>query len=134
MEEKKFHDIFTGYDPEMSSGKLFVDNVKMRMEAVEIVRLHNARQMRRCRLAVIVASVVGFLAGTLFSLIIPALTDFMSDLITRLAPYVNSIHLASPSSDLSVATTLAWIVAAGLTILTTLTAYTLTSSYKARTV
>lgn len=118
MEDKKLKDLFSGYEPKMSSGKLFIDNLKMRMEAVEIVRSLNARWIRRYRIAIIAAAVAGFIAGTAFTFAIPQLTAFISHLLTDIRQATPSI----PVTSQPIAATIAWTLSATLTILTSITA------------
>lgn len=78
MDELK--DIFSGFDPELSSGPEFMERLKRNMDAVDLVRAHNAAIRRRSRIAVAIAAVCGFFAGVLLTLALPAAMEWIATL------------------------------------------------------
>lgn len=78
MDELK--DIFSGFDPELSSGPEFMERLKRNMDAVDLVRSHNAAIRRRSRKAVAIAAVCGFFAGVLLTLALPVAMEWIATL------------------------------------------------------
>ena len=80
MEDDRLKDLFGNFDPELSSGTAFVDKLRRNLDSVEIVRRQTAELHRRNRKAVLIAACVGFIAGVLFSLILPYISHAMLSL------------------------------------------------------
>lgn len=71
MEEDKIKELFSSYDPELSSSLAFMERLERNMEAVEFIHRENEAIMKRNRLAVAIASVAGFVTGVIFTLLYP---------------------------------------------------------------
>lgn len=71
MEDDKIKEMFSEFDPAMAPDDEFMRRLGRNLEAVELVRAHNAAQRNRSRRAIAVAVAVGFVAGFLFSLALP---------------------------------------------------------------
>ena len=80
MEEDRLKEIFKEYEPDLSSRMAFMERLERNLNAVELIHRENARAARRNRLAVILASIAGFLAGILFSFALPYIRNMMSGL------------------------------------------------------
>ncbi len=78
MEEDKIRDLFNAYKPELSSRLDFMDRLERNLDAVEIIHKANANVMRRNRVAVLAASIAGFISGIIFSFLIPYLNSATS--------------------------------------------------------
>ncbi len=88
MEEDRLKDLFKEYKPELSSQVSFIERLERNLNAVEIVHKENARAIRRNKIAVLVASVVGFVTGFIFSY----LTPFIEVALSRLSGYCPDIN------------------------------------------
>jgi len=80
MEDDKLRDLFSSFDPELTSGADFVAKLRCHLDSVEIVRRQTAELHRCNRNAVVIAACVGFIAGLLFSLAIPYIGQAMASL------------------------------------------------------
>ena len=79
MEDDKLKNLFAGFQPPLSSDREFMRSLERRLEAVEMVREHLAAERSRNRKAVVIAAMVGFVAGFLFSLALPYLSAMVAD-------------------------------------------------------
>ncbi len=73
MEDDKIKELFNDFEPELSSSFQFMTKLKRNMEAVEIVKQHNAALKKRNKLAVAIAGVCGFAVGVILTLLFPLL-------------------------------------------------------------
>lgn len=116
MDEDRLKDLFSDYQPELSSSFQFMVRLQKNMEAVEIVKQHNLALRRRNKLAVAIAALSGFAMGVILTLLFPLIGDWVSTFSISL-PH---IHISSVTINYSC---LAWIVMAGVCIITALNAY-----------
>ena len=70
-DDKDIKDLFAGFNPEMSSDRLFMTRLEGRLHSGELLKEQQARMARRSRVAVAVAAVVGFFTGMLFYALLP---------------------------------------------------------------
>lgn len=63
--------LFDGFRPRLSSDAAFMQRLTRRLETVEALRRENQELRRRSRKALGIGAFIGFVAGLLFSLIIP---------------------------------------------------------------
>lgn len=116
MEEDRLKDLFSDFQPELPSSFQFMARLQKNMEAVEIVKQHNLALRRRNKLAVAIAALSGFAMGVILTLLFPLIGDWVSTFSISL-PH---LHVSSITVDYSF---LAWIVMAGVCIITALNAY-----------
>lgn len=116
MDDDKLKKLFDNFDPELSSSFQFMDRLKKNMEAVEIVKQHNAELKKRNKLAVAIAAVSGFVMGVILTLLFPLVGN-----------WVSTFNLSIPQLQISAITInysfVAWIIMAGVSIITALNAY-----------
>ena len=73
MEDDQLKDLFAGFNPPMGDDNQFMSKLKRNMQAVEFAKTHCAEARRKNCLAVVVASIVGFVCGVVFTLCYPYL-------------------------------------------------------------
>lgn len=112
MEDVKIKDLFSNYQPELSSSCDFMAKLQRNMEAVEIVKRHNAALKKRNVLAVAIAALSGFAMGVILTLLFPLIGNWTS-----------VFHIPLPSLQISGLTIIGWIVVAAVSVLTALNAY-----------
>lgn len=114
MEEEKITDLFSNFQPELSSSFGFMAKLKRNMEAVEIVKQHNSTLRKRNRVAVAVAAVSGFLMGVALTLLVPLIRECFSTLDMPL------LQFSGFAVDYLI---LWWMVVAAACVLTAINAY-----------
>lgn len=114
MEEEKITDLFSNFQPELSSSFGFMTKLKRTMEAVEIVKQHNSTLRKRNRVAVAVAAVSGFLMGVVLTLLLPLIRECFSTLDMPL------LQFSGFAVDYII---LWWMVVAAACVLTAINAY-----------
>ncbi len=116
MEDDKIRSLFDNFEPELSSSFQFMNQLKKNMDAAEIVKQHNIALKKSNRLAVVIAAVSGFITGVILTLLFPLIGD-----------WVSTFNISIPRLQTSVITIdfsfVAWIVMAGVCIITALNAY-----------
>lgn len=73
MKEDQLKDLFAGFNPPMGDDNQFMSKLERNLQAVEFAKIHCAEARRKNRVAVIVASIVGFVCGVVFTLCYPYL-------------------------------------------------------------
>ena len=73
MEDYQLKDLFAGFNPPMGDDNQFMSKLERNLQAVEFAKTHCAEARRKNRVAVIVASIVGFVCGVVFTLCYPYL-------------------------------------------------------------
>ena len=73
MEDDKLKDLFAGFNPPMGDNNQFMSKLERNLQAVEFAKTHCAEARRKNRVAVVVASFVGFVCGVVFTLCYPYL-------------------------------------------------------------
>ena len=119
MEEDKLRDLFEGYDPNMDSGRIFIERLEHNLDSVELIHEQNAKAVRRNKIAVFVASIAGFLTGLLFSSLLPYLEAFMSGLELKIKINTDIIEIADYYHVLT------WIIIGGISVMVSLSTYDL---------
>ncbi|MCM1142590.1 MAG: hypothetical protein NC453_28805 [Muribaculum sp.] len=116
MEDDKIKDLFSNFQPELSSSFQFMTKLQKNMETVEILKQHNAALKKRNKLAVAIAAVSGFVMGVIMTLLFPLIGD-----------WVSTFNISIPRLQVSAITIdysfVAWIVMAGVCIITALNGY-----------
>lgn len=68
-ENDPIQQLFDNFDPGLPAG--FMERLERRIELLESIRQENRRLRRHSRIAMAVASIVGFITGILFTLALP---------------------------------------------------------------
>lgn len=118
MEDEKIKQLFSNFQPRLSSSAEFMERLQKNMEIVEAFRQYNITLRRRNRVAVVIAAVCGFVFGIITMQLLNPLVSLLSEFTLSL-PY---LHLTSISINTNV---FAWILIAGVSILSALHAYNL---------
>jgi hypothetical protein len=116
MEDDKLKELFTNFQPEMSSSLQFMAKLQKNMERVEILKQHNLAIKRRNKLAVCIAATIGFLMGVILTLLFPLIGSWVSTFSISL-PH---LQISSLTIDYSF---VGWIIMAVTCIITALNAY-----------
>lgn len=69
MEYDKIKDLFTDFNPELSSDAQFMSRLQRNMEMAELVKRQSAVFRKRNKTAVVVAALSGFVVGVLMTMI-----------------------------------------------------------------
>ncbi len=84
MEDDKLKSLFNDFNPELSSDIMFMHRLQKSLNAAEIVKRHSDKVRARSKKAVLIAVVVGFIVGFMFSLSLPYLAHAVADWQLRL--------------------------------------------------
>ena len=117
MEDDKIRELFSNFQPPLSSTPMFMARLQKNMEAVEIVRQYNKALRRRNRLAVAIAAVCGFVMGVITTLVLPLIGGSLTSLSVTLPRFMQSGSFAIDGSILS------WILTAGVSVIFAINAY-----------
>lgn len=85
MEEDNFKEIFNSFNPDLSSDADFMSTLRRSMNAVEIVRKRNAELHRRGKRAIVIASLAGFVAGVIMTILQPYIIAWLGEIHLRLS-------------------------------------------------
>lgn len=118
VQDNELKALFSNFDPTLSSHKRFIINLHRRLETIELLHREMASIRRKNRRAVVMAAIAGFVAGVASCLLMPSLASLM----TALQIHNTSLSVASPEFSV-----LLWLLPAGVTLLTSLGIYNLTS-------
>jgi hypothetical protein len=116
MEDDKIKELFTNFQPEMSSSLQFMAKLQKNMERVEILKQHSIAIKKRNKLAVCIAAAIGFLMGVILTLLFPLIGSWVSTFSISL-PH---LQISSFTIDYSF---VGWIIMAVTCIITALNAY-----------
>lgn len=122
MQDDKLKYLFSNFEPELSSDFEFMNKLQRNLNSVEIIKRHAAEVRARSRKAVLIAAVVGFIVGFMFSLSLPYLSDAVSNW---------QLTLPSESMLKTIAnnfTTIAWFVIGATSVLAALNSYEISLS------
>ncbi len=132
MEDAKIKQLFSDFNPDISSNVRFMSALRSRMNSVEMVKLHTAERRRRSKIAVMLSALAGFAAGVLLTLLMPYVTAYLAEWHPHIPDMVSIFRI-----DLNISfvraitdhlTILAWTLAGIITVLTTLKTYSLSMS------
>ena len=121
MEEDRLKDLFEDYNPELSSKLNFIERLENNLNAVELIHKENARVMKRNRLAVIVASVAGFVSGFALSMLLPYIEGLLTIFINKLSaslPHTEFLSNYSPACT--------WLIIGATSVFIAINTYNLT--------
>lgn len=69
--DKDIERLFDGYRPQLSDSSVFMERLGRNLDMIEEIRRQNASERVRGRAALAIAAVAGFIAGVLFSFMLP---------------------------------------------------------------
>lgn len=115
MEDDKLNKLFKDFDPELSSDFYFMDRLKGNLESVEIVKNKNAQLQSVRRRALVIAGLVGFVAGFVCCTFLPVFGGFVESMFKGAGEWQDIIANNS--------TGVAFVIVAAITALMSLTAY-----------
>lgn len=116
MEDDKLKELFKDFNPELSSSVQFISKLEKNMEMVEMLKQHNVKLKRRNKLAVAIAAASGFVMGIIMTLLFPLIKNLGST-ISISFPHLSVSNLSIDYSYV------AWIIMAGVCVITALNAY-----------
>lgn len=122
MEDDKLKSLFSNFEPDLSSDFQFINKLQKSLNSVEIIREHAAEVRSRSKKAIVIAAVVGFLVGFLFSMLLPYLSDTVSNWQLTLP---RESVLNSFANNF---TTFAWLIIGGTSVLAALNSYEISLS------
>ena len=121
MEDDKLKDLFSNFNPEISSDFKFMDRLQQNIKSVELIKQQSAELRTRNKKAVAIAGIVGFIAGMLFSMALPYIGNAGSNINLSLpAGIILNLSDYYP--------VLAWAVVGGVSVLTALNTYEISLS------
>ena len=119
MEDEKIKELFSNFQPELSSAYRFMDNLQKKMEIMDELKRYSAMLRRRNRVAVVVAALSGFVSGVITTLLLPLIVSWFS---TLSLPHLQISVMMIDGSILG------WIAIAGTSVITALSVYDLAMS------
>lgn len=117
MEDDKIKEMFAAFNPELPPANDFMERLRHNMEAVEMIRRRQAQLRRQGRKAVAIASLAGFAAGMLFSMMLP----WIGATVERMQLASHAGTWANMLADNYV--TISWSVIAAITVFTAINVY-----------
>lgn len=123
MEDNQIKDLFSNFDPELSSGPLFISRLRHRLDAVELVRERIAAERRRSRRAILIAAISGIVAGMLMTLMFPVICSWL----ISLAHKIPCIHLRDAAGQI-----ITLMLATAISVTIAVNAYDITLSLNRR--
>ena len=109
--------MLTNFEPELSSDFQFMSKLERSLNSVEILKQHAAEVRSRNKKAVVLAAVLGFIVGMLFSLTLPYLSSAVAEWQLSL-PGDSMLNALADNF-----TIIAWIAIGGTSVLTALNTY-----------
>ncbi|MDE6512161.1 MAG: hypothetical protein K2L00_08755 [Muribaculaceae bacterium] len=122
MEEERLKEIFSGYNPKLSSSMDFMERLELRLDAVEIVRKENESIIKRNRIAVVFASLAGFITGVISTLLFP----YLHGLVNSVADIIlSTCSIPTPIYGLQILT---WLLIGGISVFVAVNTYSISTS------
>lgn len=129
MDDDKLRELFSNYNPRLTSDNEFMNRLERTLNAVEAIKSQTAQLRSRNRKAVAIAAAVGFIVGFLFSLALPYMIDAVSSWQLTL-PKASLLYAASENF-----TVVAWLVIGATSVFAAINTYELSLSLmKARSI
>ena len=114
------NDIFDNYRPRLSPSADFMEGLNRRLDAVRLIKEHNAAHRRRCHRAVVIAAIAGIATGIIISAFLPGLGQIFADMAEATTGHV------------MFGSALPWLVLAGMSTAAAYAAYDLTLALTGR--
>lgn len=109
--------MLTNFEPELSSDFQFMSKLERSLNSVEILKQHAAEVRSRNKKAVVLAAVLGFIVGMLFSLSLPYLSSAVAEWQLSL-PGDSMLNALADNFRI-----ISWIAIGGTSVLTALNTY-----------
>lgn len=123
MEEDNIKEIFNSFNPDLSSDADFISTLRRSMNAVEIVRKRNAELHRRGKRAIVIASLAGFVAGVIMTILQPYIIAWLGEIPLRLSiPSSQAINIDY--------TLISWMATAIISLTIALNTYHMASHHR----
>lgn len=81
-DDQKLRELFGLFNPDTGSDVQFIRTLEKRLDAVELIRKHNAQVVHNMRNAAVAAACAGFICGFLFSLALPYIGVVANQIMT----------------------------------------------------
>ncbi len=78
MEDQKIKDLFSNFQPELSSSFQFMQRLEKNMETVECLKQHNVTINHRYKLAAVIATFTGLIVGIILATLLPLIGDWVA--------------------------------------------------------
>lgn len=121
MEDDRLRKLFEDFNPGLSPRSRFMARLERNMDAVEEVRRSTVAHRRYNRIAVVVASLAGFVSGVFLTLVYPLVSAWLSG--TSLSIPAMGVRMVSIDWQI-----VCWIVMAVVCVLAAIGAYESTLS------
>lgn len=122
MEDVKLRNLFSSFEPELTSDIEFMEKIQRNLDTVELIRRQTVSERSKNKKAVMIAASVGFIVGVLFSLLVPYLSHEVTNWRLTL-PGESFLNMLVDNFTLIV-----WLVIGATSVLTALNTYELTLS------
>ncbi len=86
-DDDKLKELFSDFQPDLSSDFQFMKRLERNMEAVELVKRRSEAVRKRNKIAVVVAAFSGFVVGVILTLLYPLVRDTFSTIQFKV-PYI----------------------------------------------
>ncbi|MCM1349511.1 MAG: hypothetical protein NC338_08880 [Firmicutes bacterium] len=116
MNDENIKQIFRNYNPELTPATDFISKLEKNLDMIEAVRQQNIQLKKHNKLAVAIAAICGFIVGTIFALLLPLVGGYLSTLTINEPVIFSASTMISP-------VTIAWILTALTSIITSVNAY-----------
>lgn len=80
MEDNQLKSLFSRFEPELSSDYQFMRKLERKINSVEMIQQNLSEARKRYKRAAVMAGIIGFIIGFLFSLSLPYLDRIVLDL------------------------------------------------------
>lgn len=123
MDDSQIKQLFSGFRPTLSDDVSFMARLDERLAIIDDVLEYRERLRRQSRRAIVVAALLGFLTGVVFSLLLPYLQSFITILIDSFSLTVSSLNL--PGEIPLPSMVISWCILAVAVIAASLSSYNL---------
>lgn len=122
MKDERLKEIFNDYDPKLSSSMDFMERLDRNLNAVELIHRENESVMKRNRIAVVLASLAGFITGVIFTLIFPYLHGLVNSVENTL---LSTFSIPTPLYGIQIMT---WLLIGGISVFVAVNTYSISTT------
>lgn len=90
MNDDSLKSMFDGFDPQLGSDRLFMERLQRRLDTVEDVKHINSGYIRSLRRRAVIASLAGFAAGIITTLLMPWISGCIESTLSQIHVPVNN--------------------------------------------
>lgn len=98
-ENDEISSLFNDFNPDLSSGRLFMSRLEHNLDTVEIVKKRNAAFHKASRKAVAIAAFAGFVTGIMFTILLPVLRDMALSIMSVIKVSVPEFSIPEDIAD-----------------------------------